>query len=81
MNRRLARGSKNSYSRTEEESNVASGAGSDRGQHVYYSSSTEATGTGGVHRFKLKTEAWTLVIEKSPVLTTAQIKARLIPVT
>ncbi len=79
LNQQLAQGTGPTYKTAENERNAANGAGSDRGRHVYYNGGTEAAGVGGIHRFRLKTEAWTLVIEKTPALTVDEVRARLTP--
>jgi hypothetical protein len=78
LNSRLARGAKSTYSRTEGEANVA-GDDNTKGRHVYYNGGTEAKGPGSSGRFRLKTQGWTLVIEKVSPLSKAEIRDRLVP--
>jgi hypothetical protein len=79
LNRRLAQGTRASYSNAENEVSSAVGEGSDRGRHVYYNSRTEARGLGGTRCFRLKAEAWTLVIEPSTTPTQDHIRQRPVP--
>lgn len=78
LNSRLSRGARSSYSAAENEPNVAAGDNT-RGRHVYYNGGTEAKGPGNSGRFRLKAQAWTLVIKKVAPLSKAEISARLVP--
>lgn len=78
INQRLDAGTSSSYATNENERNVAGGE-NDRGRHVYYNGETEATGVGGGGFFRLKTNAWSLVIAKSPALTQDEVRQRLVP--
>lgn len=78
LNRAIDRGTRSSYSTPENERNVAAG-NNDIGLHVYYNGQTEAKGPGNSGQFRLKTQAWTLVIEKVIPLTKDEIRQNLVP--
>ncbi len=78
INQRLDSGTSSSYATNENERNVADGA-NDRGRHVYYNGETEASGVANGGLFRLKTDAWSLVISKSPALTQDEVRLRLVP--
>ena len=77
INQGVQQGAQSSYSNAENEINAATGENANRGKHVYYNGNTEARGVNNGGFFRLKTQAWTLVIEPNTALTEEQISGNL----
>jgi len=76
INTRVSQNASPAYSAVENERNSATGANSERGRHVYYSGTTEGRGVNNGGLFRLKTQAWTLVVDRNSPLTVEQVSAR-----